>query len=66
MAGKTYNYFFSFAHRDGFGNGHLARNKPITTFDAISEIEKDLLRRNKSVEEVTVLNYQLLSVEDTE
>ena len=66
MANKTYYYFFSFAHSGGFGNGYLERNKPITTFDAIGEVEKELLRRSKDVEEITVLNYQLLRVENNE
>lgn len=66
MANKTYYYFFSFAHRDGFGNGYLKRSEPLTTFDAIKAVEKELLRKEKGVGEVTVLNYQLLRVENNE
>ena len=39
MANKTYNYFVSFAHSNGFGNCSINFSKPISEFKSITAIE---------------------------
>ena len=66
MANKKYNYFVSFSHRDGFGNCSINFSEPITEFESIKAIEEEIMARDKKAREVTVLNFQLLSVENAE
>ena len=63
---KTYNYFVSFAHSNGFGNCVINCSEPITDFKSITSIEKLLMARDIRADKVTVLNFQLLSVEGDE
>ena len=59
---KTYDYFVSFAHSNGFGNCVINLSEPITEFKSITAIEERLMARDIRADEVTVLNFQLLSV----
>ena len=56
-----YNYFVSFAHRNGFGNCCIGFRQPITTYDDIRYIEEVISSKDKTCKDIVVLNYQLLT-----
>ena len=61
---QKYHYFIAYLHQvnslqQGYGNCDVYRNKPITSYDDIKEIQERIREKN-GVEQVIIVNYQRL------
>ena len=53
-------YFVSYAHKQGTGNSHIKRDRPITEFEQIQELEEFIAKENGRGP-VALTNWILLS-----
>lgn len=58
-----YVYFISFSHPNGFGNIQTAERKEIKDIEHIRDIAKDILSKDRSLLQVTILYFVLLRIE---
>lgn len=61
---QKYHYFIAYLHRvnslqQGYGNCVVCRNRPITGYDDIQEIQEKIREKN-DVDQVIIFNYQRL------
>ena len=56
---KKFEYFVSFSCRKGFGNCLVEKDHPISTYEDIKELEKEM--RNRKIPDGIILNFQLLN-----
>ena len=61
---KTYIYFVSFSHSNGFGNLEILRASEIITMNDIKGIERTIIELNKKLFGAVLINYKLLRIDE--